>query len=144
MTGTATTGADAEPVEFDPFSREFFDDPSDIYRRLLDEAPCYHNERWGFYALSRFDDVVEAAKQTDLFTSTHGVNYEYLTAPDEVAEALSDLLIMKDPPEHTRYRKLVNRAFTPRSITPVRACRAGGHRSLPRRPPGPDRGRHGR
>lgn len=117
MTGTATTGADAEPVEFDPFSREFFDDPSDIYRRLLDEAPCYHNERWGFYALSRFDDVVEAAKQTDLFTSTHGVNYEYLTAPDEVAEALSDLLIMKDPPEHTRYRKLVNRAFTPRSIT---------------------------
>jgi cytochrome P450 len=113
MSTTAESGA----VEFDPFSREFFDDPYDTYRRLRDEAPCYHNERWGFYALSRFDDMVEASKRTDLFTSTHGVSYEQLTAPDEIVEAMSDLLIMKDPPEHTRYRKLVSRAFTPRSIT---------------------------
>jgi cytochrome P450 len=111
------TAADAAPpVEFDPFSREFFDDPYDTYRRLRDEAPCYHSERWDFYALSRFDDMVEASKRTDLFTSTHGVDYEHLSGPDEVAEAM-DILIMKDPPEHTRYRKLVSRAFTPRAIT---------------------------
>lgn len=105
------------PVEFDPFSREFFDDPYDTYRRLRDEAPCYHSDRWGFYALSRFDDLVEAFKQTDVLTSTHGVDYEHLVAPDEVVEAMGDLLIMKDPPDHTRYRKLVSRAFTSRSIS---------------------------
>ena len=111
----ADAGPDGAP-EFDPFSRDFFDDPYDTYRRLRDEAPCFRSERWGFYALSRFDDMVEASKQTDLFTSTHGVNYEHLAGPDEVAEAMTDMLIMKDPPEHTRYRKLVSRAFTPRSI----------------------------
>ena len=46
-------------VEFDPFSDEFFNDPSDVYRRLRDEAPVYHSERYGFYALSRFADVVD-------------------------------------------------------------------------------------
>jgi cytochrome P450 len=116
MTDTATDPT-AEPVEFDPFSREFFDDPYDTYRRLRDEAPCYHSEKWDFYALSRFDDMVEASKRTDLFTSTHGLNYEHLTGPDEDVEALGNMLIMKDPPEHTRYRKLVSRAFTPRAIT---------------------------
>ena len=48
----------ATAVEFDPFSAQFFDDPSEVYRRLRDEAPVYFNERYGFYALSRFDDVV--------------------------------------------------------------------------------------
>ena len=48
----------ATAVEFDPFSSEFFDDPTEVYRRLRDEAPVYFSERYGFYALSRFDDVV--------------------------------------------------------------------------------------
>ena len=38
-------------VEFDPFSDEYFNDPSDVYRRLRDEAPVYFSERYGFYAL---------------------------------------------------------------------------------------------
>jgi hypothetical protein len=40
------------PVEFDPFSEEFFNDPYDLYRRLRDEAPAYFSEQYGFYALS--------------------------------------------------------------------------------------------
>src|SRR5436189_172349 len=48
------------PVEFDPFSAEYFDDPSEVYRRLRDEAPVYYSERYDFYALSRFYDVVAA------------------------------------------------------------------------------------
>ena len=49
-------------VDFDPFSDEYFDDPSEVYRRLRDEAPVFHSERYGFYALSRFDDVVAASR----------------------------------------------------------------------------------
>ena len=47
-------------MEFNPLSEEFFDDPYDTYRWLRDEAPCYRNEELGFWALSRFDDVVAA------------------------------------------------------------------------------------
>ncbi|NED61316.1 cytochrome P450, partial [Streptomyces sp. SID10244] len=36
---------------FDPFSREFFDGPYDIYRRMREEAPVYYSEEYDFYAL---------------------------------------------------------------------------------------------
>ncbi|MDH4169403.1 MAG: cytochrome P450 [Acidimicrobiia bacterium] len=101
-------------VDFDPFSRDFFDDPYDTYRRLRDEAPCYHSEKWDFYAFSRFDDVVALHRDPDRFTSTHGLTYEQLSDP-EFDTAVSSIIMM-DPPEHTRYRKLVSRSFTPRSI----------------------------
>ena len=100
-------------VEFDPFSRDFFDDPYDTYADLRDHAPCYYSERYDFYALSRFDDVVAGHRDYATFTSTHGQTYEQLTSgqPNETGSIIS-----MDPPEHTRYRKLVSRSFTPRSI----------------------------
>ena len=100
-------------VEFDPFSRDFFDDPYDTYAALRDHAPCYYSEQYDFYALSRFDDVVAAHRDHATFTSTHGQTYEQLSS-GEPAELGS--IISMDPPEHTRYRALVSRAFTPRSI----------------------------
>ncbi|WP_419849379.1 cytochrome P450 [Candidatus Poriferisocius sp.] len=100
-------------VEFDPFSRDFFDDPYDTYADLREHAPCYYSERYDFYALSRFDDVVNAHRDHATFSSTHGQTYEQL-ASGEPAQLGS--IISMDPPEHTRYRKLVSRSFTPRSI----------------------------
>jgi cytochrome P450 len=102
-------------MEFNPMSREFFEDPYDIYRWLRDEAPCYHNERLGFWALSRFDDVVAAHRDWRTFTSTHGLTLDQLTDPSNPYAGTS--MIMLDPPEHDRLRKLVSRAFTPRAIT---------------------------
>jgi cytochrome P450 len=67
--GDATTEG---RVEFDPFSDVFFDDPYEMYRRLRDDAPVYHSERYGFWALSRYDDVVEAHKDWKTFSSSHG------------------------------------------------------------------------
>lgn len=104
------------PVEFDPFSADYFDDPYETYRRLRDEAPVYVSERYGFYALSRYDDVVAAHKDWRTFSSTHGVDLNMLTTwdPDDVAALRS--IIMMDPPEHDRMRTLVSRVFTPRAI----------------------------
>jgi cytochrome P450 len=111
-TGEATSGA---RVEFDPFSDVFFDDPYDMYRRLRDEAPVYHSERYGFWALSRYDDVVEAHKDWKTFSSSHGVDLHTLsTPPDQVAMFRS--IIMMDPPAHDRLRALVSRVFTPRAV----------------------------
>src|SRR2546422_9192417 len=104
------------PVEFDPFSEEFFNNPSEVYRRLRNEAPVYYSERYGFYALSRFADVLAAHRDWQAFSSAHGIELFTLSKdPEEVRSYRS--IIMMDPPEHDRFRALVSRVFTPRAVT---------------------------
>ena len=102
-------------VEFDPMSEEVFDDPSDVYRRLRDEAPVYHNEHYGFYALSRFEDVAAAHRDWQGFSSAYGVDLSMLTQHTDMSSMR--MIIMMDPPEHARFRALVSRVFTPRAVT---------------------------
>jgi cytochrome P450 len=102
------------PVEFDPFSEEFFNGPFETYRRLRDEAPVYHSEKYGFWALSRYDDVAPAIKDCDTYSSARGVSLDmFLEEPNPDMPAL---VIMMDPPDHTKMRKLVNKVFTPRAV----------------------------
>jgi cytochrome P450 len=104
------------PVEFDPFSEEFFNDPYETYRRLRDEAPVYYSEQYGFYALSRFADVLAAHRDWQGFSSAHGVELFMLSKdPEEIAGYRQ--IIMMDPPEHDRFRALVSRVFTPRAVS---------------------------
>lgn len=105
-----------QPVEFDPFSDDYFNDPTDIYRRLRDEAPVYWSEKYQFYALSRFDDVVQAHRDWAGFSSSHGVDLSSLRTDPELLRNLNSI-IFQDPPEHDRMRKLVSRVFTPRAVT---------------------------
>ena len=101
-------------VEFDPFSDDFFNAPFNTYRRLRDEAPVYHNEKYGFWALSRYEDVEPALKDCDTYSSARGITMDmYLAEPDPTRPPM---IIMMDPPEHTLMRKLVNKVFTPRAI----------------------------
>ena len=105
-----------KPVEFDPFSEEFFNDPYALYARLRDEAPVYYSEQYGFYALSRFADVLAAHRDWEGFSSAHGVELFTLSKdPEEIASYRN--IIMMDPPEHDRFRALVSRVFTPRAVT---------------------------
>ncbi len=101
-------------VEFDPFSREYFDDPTAMYASMREEAPCFYSEKYDFYAFSRFEDCVAVHRDTANFTSTHGLMYETLSDPDY--DKSFNSMIMMDPPEHNRYRKLVSRSFTPRAM----------------------------
>src|SRR5438270_13652793 len=103
------------PVEFDPFSEEFFNDPYDLYRRLRDEAPVYFSEKYGFYALSRFADVLAAHRDWKGFSSAHGIDLATLSQDSETIQRMR-MMIMMDPPEHDRFRALVSRVFTPRAV----------------------------
>jgi len=107
MTSTA-------PVEFDPFSEDFFNGPFETYRRLRDEAPAYYSDKYGFWALSRYDDVAPAIKDCETYSSARGVSLDMFM--DEPNPDMPDLVIMMDPPDHTKMRKLVNKVFTPRSV----------------------------
>ncbi|HMG40339.1 MAG TPA: cytochrome P450 [Acidimicrobiales bacterium] len=106
--------SDTSDVEFDPFSSEYFDDPYDTYRRLRDHRPVYFNATYGFYALSRWDDVVDASRNWRVFSSAYGVDLATLTSHKRPG---MDSLIMIDPPQHDRLRALVSRVFTPRAVT---------------------------
>ncbi len=97
---------------WDPFDVEIDIDPYERWRELRDEAPVYRNERYDFYALSRFADVEEASRQPKTFSSAHGTVLE-LMGP---AMRASGMMIFMDPPEHTKMRALVSRAFTSRRM----------------------------
>ena len=68
----------------------------------------YYNEALDFWVLSRYADVEAAARRPEIFSSAQGVG------PDR---QVGVSMITKDPPEHTRLRKLVSRAFTPRMVS---------------------------
>jgi cytochrome P450 len=95
-------------VRFNPYSYEFHDDPFPVYRKLRDDAPCYHDDDLGFWALSRYDDVLRALHDPDTFCSRFGITLE-------AGNALP-MMLTTDPPEHTALRRLVSRAFTPRRV----------------------------
>ena len=103
-------------VDFDPFSSTYFDDPLAVYRRLRDESPVYFNEKYGFYALSRFADVVAAHRDWRGLSSAHGIDLSSLTKDPDFIKSLG-MIIMMDPPEHDRFRALVSRVFTPRAVS---------------------------
>lgn len=106
VVGTAAPGT----VEgYDPFSFEVQHNPYPTYRWLRDEAPVYRSETHGFYALSRYEDVMAAHLQPRSFVSSHGVTLEG-------HELGGDFLILKDPPEHDWHRRVVSRVFTPRAV----------------------------
>lgn len=102
-------------MDFDPLSETFFDDPYDTYRWLRDEAPAYRNDHYGFWALSRYDDVVAAHRDWQTFSSTHGATIDQLTDPRS-PELYGGMLIFMDPPQHDRLRRLVSRVFTPKAV----------------------------
>ena len=79
---------------WDPYDTDIDDDPHPIWQRLRAESPVYRNDRFDFWALSRFEDVEKASKDTATFSSTHGTVLE-LMGPGMVG---SNQMIFMDPP----------------------------------------------
>ena len=99
-------------MELNPFSYAFHENPYPIYRWLRDEAPVYRNDDLDFYALSRYADVFDAIVDHETFSSAQGTVLEI--KPEMIGTY--PIILFMDPPRHTRLRKLVSHAFTPRRI----------------------------
>lgn len=97
-------------VHFDPFDHDTHDNPYPIYRALRDEAPAYYNEKFGFWVLSRYDDCFAALRDFKTYCNRFGQTLEP-TAP-----GLLPILLLLDPPDHTRLRKVVSRVLTPERV----------------------------
>jgi len=99
-------------LNWDPFDADIDADPYPLWRRMRDEAPTYRNDDFDFWALSRYDDVEPAHRDTATFISNHGTVLEIMQ-PEPLPTAQ---LMFLDPPDHTRLRALVSRAFTPKRV----------------------------
>jgi cytochrome P450 len=98
---------------FDPYDIEINADPYPAFARLREEAPLYYNEKYDFYALSRFTDVNKALVDWETFSSAKGAIVELIKANLQMP---SGTVIFEDPPVHDIHRKLLARMFTPRKV----------------------------
>jgi cytochrome P450 len=98
---------------WDPFDTEIDSEPHETWRRMRDEAPVYRNDRYDFWAYSRFADVEAAHRDSVTYSSAHGTVLESMDG----SMSATGMMIFMDPPDHTALRRLVSRAFTPRRIS---------------------------
>jgi cytochrome P450 len=100
-------------VYYDPFDFEIDTDPYPVWKRLRDERPLYYNERYDFYALSRFDDVERALVDWRTYSSAKGTVLELIKSGMDIPRGS---IIFEDPPDHDLHRGLLSRVFTPRKM----------------------------
>lgn len=111
----STTAAESD-LYYDPYDFEIDADPYPIWKRMRDEAPLYHNEKYDFYALSRFDDIEKALVNWKAYSSAKGTLLELIRADMEIPPGS---IIFEDPPDHDLHRGLLSRVFTPRKMLAI-------------------------
>src|ERR1700758_5240829 len=113
MVTTASDMVSGTPT-LNPYDYAFHEDPYPYYKRLRDEAPLYHNEELGFWALSRHADVLRGFRNSVALSNANGVSLDPVSRGPHASKTMSFLAM--DDPARLRLRTLVSKAFTPRRI----------------------------
>src|SRR5215470_10490112 len=120
MTPPAAGGA---PLEFNPLDPDFIADPYPFYRRLRETAPVFKTPH-GFWLITRYEDVAFILRDKRFgkdFVGNMKRRYGGSDGMNEPAIAsLAHTMLVLDPPDHTRLRGLVNKAFTARRVADMR------------------------
>jgi cytochrome P450 len=111
--GAVMTVMDSD-IYYDPYDFEIDSDPYPVWKRLRDEEPLYYNDRYDFYALSRFEDVDRCSLDWETYISSRGTVLELIKSGMEIPPGS---IIFEDPPAHHLHRRLLARVFTPRNIS---------------------------
>jgi cytochrome P450 len=110
------SATDTTDLYYDPYDFEIDADPYPIWARLRDEQPLYHNDRYDFYALSRFADVERGLVDWRTYSSAKGTLLEIIKSGMEIPPGS---IIFEDPPNHDLHRGLLSRVFTPRKMNAI-------------------------
>jgi cytochrome P450 len=96
------------------------------FQQLREEDPVHWNQGINSWTLTRYSDVLDALRDQRL--SSEQISAYSARLPEAAAEKVqplirlfSDMMLMSDPPDHTRLRKLANKAFTPRVVDQMRS-----------------------
>ncbi len=91
--------------------------PHATFKRLRDTDPvswCMeHDGGKGFWAVTRYDDLLHVSRNFELFSSAEGITLEEMDQDDFAARRN---MLEYDPPEHTRYRRMVSKPFSRREV----------------------------
>jgi pimeloyl-[acyl-carrier protein] synthase len=115
----------SDTLEFNPFLPEVHEDPYPLYHRLRAEDPV-HRSPLGFWVLTRHADVLALLRDPRMSRDPRrSERFEQLRASAELdellaAEEAAPSMLFVDPPDHTRLRALVNKAFTPVAVERLR------------------------
>ena len=112
----------SDPIVFNPLDPAFIADPYPFYHRLRETAPVFKTPM-GFWLLSRYDDIT-ASLRDRRFGKDFAGNIQRKYGTDRMKEPaianLSHTMLVVDPPDHTRLRGLVTKAFTARRVADMR------------------------
>ena len=103
--------AQPDDLSWDPYDYALHADSQPVWRRMREEAPLYRNDEFDFWALTRFDDVLEALVDHQTYSSAQGDILEIIRAGQS---EYTDSMISEDPPLHTVHRQdAESRLYTP-------------------------------
>ena len=118
----------SERVSFDEvfLTPEYFADPYPLFHQLRAEAPVYWSERLQAWLVTRYDDVLQGLTDSRLISGGRiasildrlppGTQGQY----SSLLTHMTQMMLFTDPPDHTRLRNLVGKAFTHRALTDLR------------------------
>lgn len=105
------SGAD---VYYDPYDAGIDADPYPVWKRMRDQTPLYFNERYDFFALSRYEDVESCLLDWKTYRSGRGTVLEIVKANIDIPPGV---ILFEDPPLHDQHRSLLVRVFTPKKMS---------------------------
>jgi cytochrome P450 len=106
-------------VLFNPLLPEFHADPYPFYKRLREKEPV-HQSPMGFWVLTRYEDCVAVLRDARFGREEFQQMLTAVYGDETEKPALPRSMLFRDPPDHTRLRALVSKAFTPRMIETMR------------------------
>jgi len=108
-----------DEILFNPLLPEFHADPYPFYRRLREKEPV-HQSPMGFWVLTRYEDCVAVLRDQRFGREEFQQMLSSVYGDDSEKPQLPRSMLFRDPPDHTRLRALVSKAFTPRMIETMR------------------------
>jgi hypothetical protein len=115
-------------LEPDLSSKDFYRNPYPVYQYLRSHDPVHWSAQWGAWLITRYKDVSAVLRDADHFSNVGRMSKFLNRLPEDVRKELKPFedhfqrgLINSDPPDHTRIRGLLSKAFTPRLIESQRS-----------------------
>jgi cytochrome P450 len=112
-------------IDFRPEDAAFIADPYPVFRRLQDEDPCHWSPRLKSWVLTRYEDVRRVCLDKEISSNRLAPFFASLPGPEaqrigEIVRYLSLWMVFRDPPDHTRLRRLTSKVFHAKSQQAMR------------------------
>ena len=112
-------------LDYRPDDPQVLADPFPLYRRMQHEDPCHWSPRLKAWVLTRYEDVRDVCLDKEM--SSDRLRPYFATLPSEEARRIAEIMkylslwmVFRDPPEHTRLRRLTSKVFHVKSMHAMR------------------------